>query len=168
MTQHSTYACGIDFGTTNSAACLVQGSATQMVPLDNAGQVTTPSAIYFDLQNGDLIYGRDALARYHKREGGRLMRSLKSLLGTSTIEDTCRLTLATGENRLYQYTEILGFFIRHLKQHAEQTGGQPLENVVVGRPVHFVDYNAEADAKAQDQLEAVFKAEGFKNVSFQY
>ena len=40
--------------------------------------------------------------------------------------------------------------------------------MVVGRPVHFVDYNAEADARAQTQLEAVFKAEGFRNVSFQY
>lgn len=167
-TNSNTYACGIDFGTTNSAACLVNGGQTQMVPLDNAGQVTTPSAIYFDLHNGAHIYGREALTRYHKREGGRLMRSLKSLLGTSTIEDTCRLTLATGENRLYAYTEILGFFIQHLKAHAEAAGGKPLENVVVGRPVHFVDYNTEADAKAQAQLEAVFKEQGFKNVSFQY
>jgi len=112
--QNNAYACGVDFGTTNSAACLVSGGKTRMVPLDSAGQVTTPSAIYFDLNNGNLIYGRNALARYHTREGGRLMRSLKSLLGTSTIKDTCRLTLATGENRLYKYTEISGFFIKYL------------------------------------------------------
>ena len=96
-TSANNYSCGIDFGTTNSATCLVNGSTTTMVPLDAQGQVTTPSAIFFDLNNGDLIYGREALKRYHTREGGRLMRSLKSLLGTSTIEDTCRLTLANGK-----------------------------------------------------------------------
>lgn len=167
-TSANNYSCGIDFGTTNSATCLVNGNTTTMVPLDAQGQVTTPSAIFFDLNNGDLIYGREALKRYHTREGGRLMRSLKSLLGTSTIEDTCRLTLANGENRIYKYTEILGLFIKHLKDHAEAESQTPLENVVVGRPVHFVDYNTEADAKAQNQLEAVFKEQGFKNVSFQY
>lgn len=162
-----TNSCGIDFGTTNSAVCLVAGSKTQMVPLED-GHITTPSAIYFDLNTGEQVFGRTAIGKYHRREGGRLMRSLKSLLGTSTIEDTCHLILATGENRFYKYTEILGFFIKHLKDHAEKMSGQPLENVVVGRPVHFVDYNATADAQAQTQLEAVFKTQGFKTVRFQY
>jgi hypothetical chaperone protein len=40
--------------------------------------------------------------------------------------------------------------------------------VVLGRPVHFVDGDAEADARAQGELEAIARAAGFSEVAFQF
>ena len=46
------------------------------------------------------------------------------------------------------------------------TGG--MSQVVLGRPVHFVDDDPAADAKAQAVLEAIARAAGFREVAFQY
>lgn len=42
------------------------------------------------------------------------------------------------------------------------------DQVVLGRPVFFVDGDAEADRTARDQLEAAARAEGFRHVEFQF
>jgi len=44
---------------------------------------------------------------------------------------------------------------------------QPIENLVVGRPVHFVDYDPSADAKAETSLREIIEGLGVKNVEFQ-
>jgi hypothetical chaperone protein len=43
-----------------------------------------------------------------------------------------------------------------------------VENVVLGRPVQFVDDDAQADAKAQGELEKAARAQGFKHIAFQF
>ncbi len=159
--------CGLDFGTSNSTVAVLKDNNLAMAELEQK-HTTIPSAIFFDMNKGDVSFGRKGVSLYHNRAGGRLMRSLKSLLGTSTMEDMCRMTLATGENKIFSYTDILGMFIKHLKTQSEEFIGDSIEQAVVGRPVHFVDYNKTADNLAQKQLEKVLQQQGFKDIAFQF
>ncbi len=94
---------------------------------------------------------------------GRLMRSLKSVLGTSLIK-----TKTQVKTRSLAFTDILGEFIGHLKSHLDHAQGGNVEHVVFGRPVYFVDGNETADQAAQSQLEAIARDNGFKEIAFQF
>ena len=77
-------ACGIDFGTSNSTVGWLRPDAPVLVPLED-GRATLPSAVFFNADEDSIHYGRAALAEYLEGYEGRLMRALKSLLGTSLI-----------------------------------------------------------------------------------
>jgi hypothetical chaperone protein len=55
-----------------------------------------------------------------------------------------------------------------MKQKAEDYSGKAIDSVVLGRPVQFVDEDPAADKKAQDTLEHIARAQGFKHIAFQY
>jgi hypothetical chaperone protein len=55
-----------------------------------------------------------------------------------------------------------------VKARAEMACGATLDSVVHGRPVHFVDGDAEADRRAEDTLREIARDVGFREVSFQY
>ena len=158
-----TLVCGLDFGTSNSTiAHLDSGGVPHLLKLE-AGRETIPSVIFFGFEDDRIHFGRQAVAEYVSGAEGRLMRSLKSVLGTSLIGDTTRV-----KARSYGFVEILGIFIAELKKRAETELWGSVESVVCGRPVHFVDDDPEADAAAQDQLEGAVRAQGFKHVDFQF
>ena len=69
---------------------------------------------------------------------------------------------------LFCTLDIITGYLRHLRSLAEQAGGQPLTQVVMGRPVFFVDDDPERDAAAQASLEAAARAVGFTDVAFQF
>ena len=81
--------CGLDFGTSNTTLGTIEGQAPVLVVLE-AAQTTIPSAIFYEVDGGVLI-GRRAVEAYVEGAPGRLMRSLKSVLGTSLIDETTRL-----------------------------------------------------------------------------
>ncbi len=109
------------------------------------------------------VYGRLALHEYLEGYEGRLMRSLKSLLGSKLIKhDTSVLGTAMP------FKDLLGLFIGQLKLRAETAAGREFEEVVLGRPVFFVDDDEMADQEAENTLVDVARAIGFKDVSFQY
>ena len=58
--------------------------------------------------------------------------------------------------------EVVGIFVRHLKHKAEAFAGPGDQAVVHGRPVRFVDGDAEADARAEAVLETIARAAGFR------
>lgn len=154
--------CGIDFGTSNSTVGVYKGGEFKMVPLEN-GHKTIPSAIFYPAEGKPPIYGRTAVEAYTARDPGRLMRSLKSILGSNLIDEK------TGVGGKYRsFEEILVGFVQYLKHKAEEFSGTPIDEVVMGRPVHFVDDNPEADKRAQDKLEKIAKKAGFKKVLFQF
>ncbi|RBL66552.1 heat-shock protein, partial [Pseudomonas sp. MWU13-2625] len=109
-------------------------------------------------------YGRAALASYIDGFDGRLMRSMKSILGSPLAETTTDL----GDGSAIAYTEIIARFLTHLKRKAEARAGAPIGRAVLGRPVFFVDDDPRADRLAQDQLEAAARSVGFMDVQFQY
>jgi hypothetical chaperone protein len=92
-----------------------------------------------------------------------MMRALKSVLGSALIGDATRI-----KKRLVPFMEILGLFIGEMKHRAESGLDAEISDVVVGRPVHFVDDDDEADAEAQKQLETAVRGQGFRHVSFQF
>lgn len=158
-----TLVCGLDFGTSNSTiARLDDAGVPQLLKLED-GRETIPSVIFFGFEDDSVHFGRQAVAEYVTGAEGRLMRSLKSVLGTALIGDTTRV-----KARSYGFLEILGIFIAELKRRAETELGGAVESVVCGRPVHFVDDDPVADAAAQGQLESAVRAQGFRHVDFQF
>ncbi|MCU1741427.1 MULTISPECIES: Hsp70 family protein [Pseudomonas] len=155
-------ACGIDFGTSNSTVGWIRPGMETLIALED-DKITLPSVVFFNFEERRPVYGRLALHEYLEGYEGRLMRSLKSLLGSKLIKhDTSVLGTAMP------FKDLLGLFIGQLKQRAETTAGREFEQVVLGRPVFFVDEDPAADQEAEDTLAEVAKKLGFKEVSFQY
>lgn len=154
--------CGIDFGTSNSAIGIVRAGETVLVPVEG-DHTTIPSAMFFPAKGAPPLYGRAAISAYTLQEQGRLLRSLKSILGSELIEEKT----AVG-GRYVSFENILVGFVKHLKTKAETFAGMPIHAVVMGRPVHFVDGNAPADARAEAKLGDIARQAGFKSVAFQY
>ena len=162
MTGHASNALGIDFGTSNSTVGWWREDLAPLLALED-GQVTLPSVIFFNSEERRPAYGRQALAEYLEGYEGRLMRSLKSLLGSKLLKSE---TTVLGSALPFRH--LLGLFIGQLKARAEASAGRSFEQVVLGRPVFFVDEDPEADREASETLLAVAQSLGFKDVSFQF
>jgi hypothetical chaperone protein len=154
--------CGIDFGTSNSTIAVVSGDETALVPLED-GHTTLPSAIFYEADGAAAIYGRAAIEAYTSGESGRLMRSLKSILGSELILDKT----AVG-GRYETFESILVGYIRYLKTKAEAFAGSKIDHAIMGRPVHFVDDDEAVDARAEAKLGEIAREAGFKKVAFQF
>jgi hypothetical chaperone protein len=155
-------ACGIDFGTSNSTVGWLRPGAPTLLTLE-AGKPTLPSAVFFNADEESTHFGREALAEYLEGYEGRLMRALKSLLGSSLMDGSTEVG-----GRALPFKDLLASFIGELKTRAEAQAGRSFDQAVFGRPVHFVDDNETADRRAQDTLEAIARQVGFKDVSFQF
>src|SRR5437867_1299955 len=153
--------CGLDFGTSNTTLGTIEGHAPVLVALE-AAQTTIPSAMFYEVDGGVLI-GRRAVEAYVEGAPGRLMRSLKSVLGTSLIDETTRL----GRARV-SFRDVIAYYLGAVKRRAEQATGRELREVVHGRPVHFVDNAPDADRKAEDTLRTIARGIGFDEVTFQF
>ncbi|TPL05199.1 MULTISPECIES: Hsp70 family protein [unclassified Mesorhizobium] len=153
---------GIDFGTSNSTVGVIRDGRARLVALEGE-QSTLPSAVFFNFEDGYTYFGRRAISDYTDSIEGRLMRSLKSVLGSSLANEKTRI-----KARQIGFIDIIGLFIDHLKKRLEEDAGGPVENVVLGRPVQFVDDDAAADMKAQGELEKAARAQGFKHIAFQF
>ena len=155
-------ACGVDFGTSNSTVGWVRPGQPALLALED-GKATLPSVVFFNADDEEVSYGRAALAGYLAGYEGRLMRSLKSLLGTSLIDGQTEVA-----GRALPFRMLLAHFIGEVKRRAEREAGREFGSAVFGRPVFFIDDNAEADQLAEDTLAEVARAVGFKDVAFQY
>lgn len=155
-------ACGVDFGTSNSTVGWHRGAQSVLLALEQE-KLTLPSVIFFNAEEHEVSYGRAALANYLAGYEGRLMRSMKSLLGTSLIDGQTEVM-----GKPLAFRDLLSQFIGELKKRAEHSAGQAFEHAVFGRPVHFIDDNRQADQIAQNTLEDIAHAVGFKEVHFQF
>ena len=155
-------ACGVDFGTSNSTVGWVRPGQPVMLGLED-GKTTLPSVVFFNAEDEEVSFGRAALAAYLAGYEGRLMRSLKSLLGTSLIDGQTEVG-----GRALPFRLLLAQFIGELKRRAELSAGREFSCAVFGRPVHFIDDSAKADRLAEDTLADVARACGFKDVAFQF
>ncbi|BEU94824.1 Hsp70 family protein [Acidovorax sp. DW039] len=153
---------GIDFGTSNSAMAVRSGGgAARMICLEGDAR-TLPTALFFNAEEQRTHFGRDAIGQYLEGTEGRLMRSLKSLLGSALLQDKTAV-----HNQLISYQDVISLFLRMLADKAQaELGGMP-ERVVMGRPVHFVDDDPARDQLAEDALRAAALGAGFAQVSFQ-
>ena len=153
---------GIDFGTSNSAmAWLSPEGRAQLIPLE-AGALAMPTAVFFNAEQNTTHFGREAVKQYLEGTEGRLMRSLKSLLGSPLLLETTQI----GHEQI-SFQDIISTFLSTLRDRATEQLGQMPRRVVMGRPVHFVDDDPLRDAQAETSLREAAQAVGFDEVSFQ-
>ena len=163
--------CAIDFGTSNSAVAVPDGTTMRLIELE-PGFRTMPTAVFYPGEGvgrgranpAPCEFGRAAIAAYVDGIDGRLMRSMKSILGSSLVEQTTDV----GGGRGVRFLDIVATYLRHLKKCAEAAAGAPVDRAVVGRPVYFVDDDAERDAQAEAALRSAAASAGFRDVVFQY
>ncbi|HEY4294870.1 MAG TPA: Hsp70 family protein [Paraburkholderia sp.] len=155
--------CAIDFGTSNSAVAVPDGALLRLAPVEGA-YTTLPTSVFFNTDEDTREFGRAALAAYIDGFDGRLMRSMKSILGSPLAENSTDL----GDGSAIKYTDVIAIFVDHLKRSAEKSAGGPIERAVLGRPVFFVDDDPRADQMAQQQLEAAARSVGLREIHFQY
>ncbi|WP_428244307.1 Hsp70 family protein [Gynuella sp.] len=160
--------CGLDFGTSNSTIGVIQHDQAVMVPLEqhpitSNPETALPSALFFDFHSDEISFGRKAIESYTSGHFGRLLRSMKSILGSSQMEEGTQI-----KTRKYLFSEIIAFFLTNMKERAENFCQQDIDSVVLGRPVHFNDHNAELDRLAEEKLRSIAASIGFKNISFQH
>lgn len=154
--------CGIDFGTSNSSVALANQGDISLVGVENS-HVTIPSAIFFQGKDNIPTYGRAAVQLFFNRQQGRFMRSLKRVLGTSLMKQG---TIVNGKPMKFE--KIIAPFLQNLKDKADAQAGLDIENVVMGRPVHFIDNDVDGNARAQQELKNIAQSVGFKNIEFQF
>jgi hypothetical chaperone protein len=156
-------ACGLDFGTSNSAIGVVRGNAPALAPVEGDATLI-PSAVFFDYETkGRILFGREAIATYIGQQDGRLMRALKSILASPLIDQKTALG-----SRMVKLTEVVEIFVCHLKQKAEAFAATEATAVVHGRPVRFVEGDDAADTRAQRVLATIAHKVGFRDVAFVY
>jgi hypothetical chaperone protein len=158
----SSNACGVDFGTSNSTVGWQRPGQPALLTLED-GKTTLPSVVFFNADEDTVSVGRAAIAEYLEGYEGRLMRSLKSLLGTGLMNGQTEV-----QGRSIRFMDLLAMFIDDLKKRAEKAAGRRFEQVVLGRPVFFVDDDPAADKLAQDTLEQIARQTGFSDIEFQY
>ena len=162
-TQDGLGTLGIDFGTSNSAIAWASAQGTaQLIPLEGDA-LAMPTAVFYNAEEGSTHFGREAITHYLEGTEGRLMRSLKSLLGSPLLMETTLIN-----NQLVSFSDIITTYLATLRERATRHLGKAPMRVVMGRPVHFVDDDAARDAQAEASLRQAAEAVGFKDITFQF
>ncbi|HEY8048678.1 MAG TPA: Hsp70 family protein [Ramlibacter sp.] len=155
-------ALGLDFGTSNSAMAFVGADGVaRAVPLERE-EPTLPTAVFFNAEERSIHFGREAIALYMGGVDGRLMRSLKSLLGSSLLEEQTRVP-----EGMVNFRDVIARFMREMRERACRRLGHEVRRVVLGRPVHFVDEDPQRDKRAQQALVQAATAAGFEHISLE-
>lgn len=147
---------GIDFGTSNSLASLVENDQIKFVEFPD-GNISNPTIVYFPTKSKQHFIGNEAIYQYlnHLEEygiGGRLMLSIKTLLPEANFD----YTMVAGFGRL-SAEDLVAKFLSILKHYAERQFARVFDGVVLGRPVQFNEL-------AVERLEKAAKIAGFKEV----
>ncbi|MEP4248149.1 Hsp70 family protein [Tateyamaria sp.] len=151
---------GVDFGTSNSAVGMCVDGQAKLIPLE-PGETTLPTAVFFDFDQRQVVYGRPANEALIAGDEGRYMRALKSLLGTSLMRERRKVM-----NESVDFVVIVGRFLAEMKKRAEAATGQTFDRALSGRPVMFHSADHARNAQALVDLTDCYLAAGFKDVSF--
>ena len=89
---------------------------------------TMPTAVFYPGEGAERAiggpppceFGRAAIAAYVDGIDGRLMRSMKSILGSTLVEQTTDV----GGGRGVRYLDVVASYLRHLKPLAEAAAGR--------------------------------------------
>lgn len=167
---------GFDYGTSNCAIGVLETSGqVRLLPLEADGSPLVASTLYapradFELgededalqaaagSSSGLRFGQAALDAYLRDpEEGYFIKSPKSFLG------------APGLNHrvIDRFVTVVAAMMRNVRLRAEQALGEPIEQVVIGRPVNFQGAGGEAEnQQAQSMLVAAAREAGFGEVRF--
>ncbi len=154
--------CGLDFGTSNTVAGVLKNGKVHFVELEGKSKII-PTSIFFNYETQTKHFGQEAIDLYVSGTEGRLLRSLKSLLGTSLINEKTKM-----QNNSVAFQDIIGIFLTNIKNKITQQFQEEITSITIGRPVFFVDNNEKKDKEAEEQLREIAEKIGFKNISFYY
>ncbi len=104
-------------GTSNTTVGVSASGEARLLPLERDHQ-TLPSAIFFDFASKSPFCGRAAREHYLAGSEGRYMQSLKSILGSSLIDEKTRI-----QSKPMSFADILGVFFAFLKKKMESELG---------------------------------------------
>jgi hypothetical chaperone protein len=149
-------ACGLDFGTSNSAVALPTGEVVRVDPTADLPRLFR-SVLFFPEDETDTFVGAEAITRYLQEGAGRFIQSVKSWLPSQAFHAT------QIRNRPFRLEDLVALLLRALKSRAEAAVGQPLDRVVLGRPAVFSP-DPQADALAQTRLVSAAKLAGFSTI----
>ncbi|HEX6201588.1 MAG TPA: molecular chaperone DnaK [Thermoanaerobaculia bacterium] len=152
---------GIDLGTTNSCAAVVEALAPRVL-VNREGSRTTPSIVGF-ADDGDRLVGhiakRQAITNPkntvfavkrlvgRKREDAEVERSAEVLPYSLVTARNGDVEVLIGERR-YSPAEISSFVLRELKECAEEELGEEIAQAVVTVPAYFDDAQRQATRDA--------------------
>src|SRR5204863_7385955 len=115
-----------DLGASNSAIGVARDDTRPALAPSEAGNTLMPSAVFFDYEaQGRVLFGNAAVSAYVGQTEGRLMRALKSILGSPLIDEETSLG-----GRKVPLTKVVEFFVQQLKHKAEAFAGQEITAVV--------------------------------------
>ena len=126
---------GIDLGTTNSCAAVMEGKEAKVIT-NPEGNRTTPSVVAF--KNGDRIIG-DA-AKRQMITNKNTVYSIKRKMGTDE-----KVTL---EGKEYTPQEVSAMILTYIKSYAEAYLGEKVEKAVITVPAYFNDAQRQATKDA--------------------
>ena len=128
---------GIDLGTTNSCAAVIEGGKPVVIP-NAEGQRTTPSVVAFT-KAGERLVG-DAAKRQAVTNAPRTVSSVKRLMGSDT-----RIPI---DGKSYAPQQISALILQKLKADAEAYLGEPVTEAVITVPAYFNDAQRQATKDA--------------------
>ena len=128
---------GIDLGTTNSCAAVIEGGKPVVIP-NAEGQRTTPSVVAFT-KAGERLVG-DAAKRQAVTNAPRTVSSVKRLMGSDA-----RIPI---DGKSYAPQQISALILQKLKADAEAYLGEPVTEAVITVPAYFNDAQRQATKDA--------------------
>ena len=126
---------GIDLGTTNSCAAVMEGNEVKVIT-NPEGNRTTPSVVAF--KNGERIVGDAAKRQLITNKD--TVYSIKRLMGTNET--------VTLEGKTYTPQEISAMILSYIKSYAEAYLGEPVTQAVITVPAYFNDAQRQATKDA--------------------
>jgi len=126
---------GIDLGTTNSCAAVLEAGAPKIIPNPEGGR-TTPSVVAF--KKGERLVGE--AAKRQALTNPNTCSSIKRLMGTSKKVEL--------DGKKYTPEEISAMILSYIKDYAEAYLGEKVEKAVITVPAYFSDAERQATKNA--------------------
>ncbi|MHC4271088.1 MAG: Hsp70 family protein [Planctomycetota bacterium] len=140
---------GIDLGTTFSALAILNAIGKPEIVTNADGERLTPSAVFFDEENSDVIrVGVEAInSRYLSAQ--RSVRWIKRHMGDSDYRKKI-------DDKEWNPVELSALILKKLKQECSAEHGK-IQNVVISVPAHFDEVRRKAtmDAGAMAGLNVI-------------
>jgi molecular chaperone DnaK len=133
---------GIDLGTTNSEAAVMEGGKPRIIPSAEGnvyGGKNFPSVVAFSKESGEVLVG-DAAKRQAVLNPERTIQRIKRKMGqkyTATIDD-----------KSYSPQQISALILQKIKTDAEAFLGEPVKEAVITVPAYFDDDQRQATKDA--------------------
>jgi hypothetical chaperone protein len=152
------HVCGLDFGTSNTAAALPDGTVLPIAP-ETREQRLFRSVLFFPEDERTVYAGTPAINRYLEDNAGRFIQSVKSFLHSRSF----RATQVNG--RTWTIEDLVALLLRRVREAMGAHLGSAPEAVMLGRPAVFTE-DAEADALAEQRLRKAAELAGFTRIQF--